>query len=62
MMVNDQFFATIFSKPRTYLHVSPPQMARLGFFPTTLCHDRDLNSRQLSCTSLRDLNSGRFND
>ena len=35
-------------------------MAWLGFFPLLLCHNWESNSRWLRCTSLRDLNSGRF--
>ena len=32
------------------------------FYPNTLCHNRELNSRRFSCTSTRDLNSGHFAD
>ena len=32
------------------------------FHPTTLCRDWESNSPQFSCTSSRDLNSGRFTD
>ena len=39
-----------------------PQMAWLGFFPWLICPIREWNSRQLSCTYLRDLNSGYFTD
>ena len=32
------------------------------YFPKVLCRDQESNSCQLSCTYLRDLNSGRFTD
>ena len=38
-----------------------PQMVWLEFFHR-LCRDRESNSSQFSCTSSRDLNSGRFTD
>ena len=37
-------------------------MAQLGFLSYLLCRDRELNSRQLSCTHLRHLNSGHLAD
>ena len=42
--------------------LSLPQMAWTAFFPLLLRRNRESNSCQFSCTSLRNLNSGCFTD
>ena len=76
--LNPRFMAEYFShSPATwsvfnsqslnlFLRFAPP-MAWLGFFfftifPNFSCRDRESNSRQQSCTSLRDLDSGWITD
>ena len=53
------FFVHLFPKLRTYFHVCLIDGAA-RIFSNLICRNWESNSRQLSCTSLRDLNSGRF--
>ena len=59
------FFVTnpsehIFLRTCVSPHTPTDGMGRI--FSLLLCRDRELNSHWFSCTSLRDLNSGRFTD
>ena len=53
------FFVHLLPKLRTYFHICLIDGAA-RIFSYLICCDWESNSRQLSCTSLRDLNSGRF--
>ena len=48
LLFTDNFLCLFFRTQWAFFHV--PKMAQLRFFPTTLCHGRDSNSRQQSCT------------
>ena len=51
--------ARLFLSTRVWPPTLADGVARI-FIPKLLCSDWELNSRQLSCTSTRDLNSGHF--
>ena len=60
--LNTFFFYFHNSRTHFCVNVFCLTLSQMIFFPKLLCPDRESNSSRFSCTSLRNLNSGRFSD